>query len=87
MVEGHLAVRVGQRHGLRRLRDAGLLLEHAGELLQGGRGRLEGVVELRDLLHRLEELAQVEQERGEHADGDLAVEGEVAAVEQHDARW
>ena len=48
-------------------------------------GRLEGVVELRDVLHRLEELAQVEQERRQHADGDLAVEGEVAAVEQDDA--
>ena len=47
-------------------------------------GGLEGVVELRDLHHRLEELAQVEQERREHADGDLAVVGEVAAVEQDD---
>ena len=52
-----------------------LLLEHAGELLQGRRGGLERVVELRDVLHRVEELAQVEQERGQHADRDVAVEG------------
>ena len=61
----------------------GPLVEHAGQLVQGGGGRLEGVVELRDLHHRLEELAQVEQERRQHADGDVAVVGAVAAVEQH----
>ena len=49
----------------------------------GGRG-LEQVVELAELLHRLEEPAQVEQERGEHADAHCAVDREPAAVEQHD---
>ena len=60
------------------------LLEHARQLLQpGGRG-LEQVVELAQLLHRLEEAPQVEQERGEHADAHVAVEHAPAAVEQHD---
>ena len=47
------------------------LVEHAGQLLDPGRGALEGVVELADLGHRLEELPQVEHERGEHADPHL----------------
>ena len=49
----------------------------------GGRG-LEQVVELAQLLHRLEEPPQVQQERGEHADAHLAVDREPAAVEHHD---
>ncbi len=84
VVEAHLAARVGQRRPGLGSGTPGSSSSTPDELLERGRGRLEGVVELRDLLHRLEELAQVEQERGQHADGDLAVEGEVAAVEQHD---
>ena len=38
---------------------AGLLLEHPGQLLERGGGRLERVVELAELLHRLEEHPQV----------------------------
>ena len=83
-VEVEVAAGVGERHRVGRLGDAGLLLEDAGDLLQGRVGGLERVVELRDVHHRLEELPQVEQERRQHADGDLAVEGEVAAVDQDD---
>ena len=43
----------------------------------GGRRGLEQVVELAQLLHRLEELAQVEQERGEDTHRHLAVEHPV----------
>ncbi len=83
-LEVQLAPGAAERNRVRRLGDGGLLLEDAGELLERGGGRLEGVVELRDLHHRLEELAQVEQERREHADGDVAVVGPVAAVQQDD---
>ena len=82
MVEAEVAPGLGQRHRLGRLGHARLLLEDAGELLERRGRRLEGVVELRDVHHRLEELPQVEQERREHADGDLAVVGEVPAVQQ-----
>jgi len=61
-----------------------LLLEHAGQLLQRRTGGLEGVVELADVLQGFEELTQVQQERREHTDGHTAVEGQVAAEEQHD---
>ena len=77
-------VRVGQRRGRDRLGHARRLGEHAGELLRGGGRGLEQVVELAELLHRREELAQVEQERGEHAHGHLAVEHPVRAHQQHE---
>ena len=63
------------------------LLEHARELLERGRGGLEDVVELAEVLHRIEEATQVEEERGEHADGDLPVEHAHRAVDEHDRRW
>ena len=52
------------------------------ELLQRRGRRLERVVELAQLLHRLEEPAQVEQERGEHAERGLPAEHPPAAVRQ-----
>ena len=57
------------------LDDARLLLQHAGQLLQRRRGGLERVEELADVLHRLEEQPQVEQERGQHTDRHVALEG------------
>jgi hypothetical protein len=36
-------------------------------------------------LHRLEELVEVQQERREHPDGELTVEGEVRAVDEYHA--
>ena len=60
------------------------LLEHARQLLEPGDRGLEQVVELAELLHRLEEPPQVQQERGEHADAHLAVDREPAAVEHDD---
>jgi hypothetical protein len=76
--------RLGQRLGLGRLRYRGRLVEHAGQFLERGRRGLERVVELGQVLHRVEELAQVQQERGEDADLGLAVQHPVAAVGEHD---
>ena len=72
-------------HRVRRILDARALGEHPCQLLQRRRRGLERVEELRDLLHRLEEHPQVEQERGERADRHLSVQHPVAAVEQHHA--
>ena len=70
---------------MRRILDARALGEHARQLLQCRRRRLEGVEELRDLLHRFEEHPQIQQERGKGADRHLPVQHPVAAVEQHHA--
>ena len=74
-----------QRRRLGRLGHLRLLVQYAGDLLQGRRGRLEGVVELRQVLQRVEETLQVEQERDEHADLHAAVDDPEPAVEQHRA--
>jgi hypothetical protein len=83
-VEPHRAACRRQLRGRHRLGYGGAFVEDAGELLQGGGRGLERVVELRQLLHRLEEPPQVQQERRQHADLQLAVDGPGAAVEQHD---
>ncbi len=85
MLEPDLSPRRRQRQGVGGLGDIGGELQDAGQLLEGRGGRLERVVELRDLGHRLEELAQVEQEGRQRPDGDVALIGAPAAVEQHDA--
>ena len=85
VLQVHRALGVRERRRRRGLHDARLLLQHPGQLLQRRGGRLEGVVELADVLHRLEEHPQVEQERRQHADGHLALDHPVAAVEQHHA--
>ena len=43
----------------------GLLVEQVGDLVERGDGREERVVELRELLHRVEEVRQVAEERDE----------------------
>jgi hypothetical protein len=87
--EGHvleldLAARVGQRHGVGRIDHVGLGVEHREDLLHGRHRRLEGVVELRELLHRVEEAAQVGGEGDEHADLQRRLRNQVAAVPEHD---
>ncbi len=66
-----------------RILDAGLLGQHARDLLQRRRRGLEGVEELRDLLHRLEEDPQIQQERRQRAERHLALQHPVTAVQQH----
>ena len=76
----------GQRPRLGRLGHRGVLLEHAGDLLQArGRG-LEDVVELRHVLQRVEEPLQVEQEGGQDADLEAPVDREQPAEAEHHAR-
>ena len=60
----------------------GLLVEDSGELLETGGGALEGVVELAHLGERLEETAQVQHERCQHADLHAPADHLSSAVEQ-----
>ena len=55
------------------LGDRRRLVEHARELLQRRGRALELRVELAQVLHRLEEAPQVQEERREHADGHVAL--------------
>ena len=73
--QGHRVGRLGHRRGL---------VQHAGDLLQRGGGGLERVVELGQVLQRVEEPAQVQQERGQYPDLDVAVDHPQPAVAQHD---
>ena len=59
------ALEVGRVVGVGHLR---LLAEHVHDLVQRGHGREERAVELRELLHRVEEVRQVAEERGQDAD-------------------
>ena len=61
-----------------------LLVEDASDLVECRDRREERVVELRQLLHRIEEVRQVADEREQRADGHVSVEDEVAAVAEHD---
>ncbi len=73
-----------ERDARRRVHDLGLLVEQVGDLVERRDRGEERVVELRQLLHRVEEVRQVAEERDERADRDLAVEREPAAVAEHD---
>jgi hypothetical protein len=72
-----------QWRGVGRLGDHRPLLEHPGQLLQRGAGRLVAAVEHRDVLQRVEEAAQVEQEGHQDADGQIAVHHPQRAVTEH----
>ena len=74
---------VAQGHRRSRLTHGRRFLQHAGQLLQRRAGGLEHVVELRQLLHRVEELAQIEDECGQHAERDLSLHDEVPAEQQN----
>ena len=54
-----------QHDGARRVDDLGLLVHQIGDLVERRDGGEEGVVELRQLLHRIEEVRQVAEERDE----------------------
>ena len=72
--------------GCGRVGDARLLLEHARDLLQRRGGRLVRVVELRHLLHRVEEALRVQHDREQRADLERAADHAESADEQHDRR-
>jgi hypothetical protein len=61
-----------------------LLVEHADDLVQRRDRREECVVELRELLDRVEEVREVEREGEERAGGHVAVVDEPAAVAEDD---
>ena len=60
------------------------LLDDARQLLQRRARRLERVVELREVLHRFEELPQIEDEAVSTPRVSWPVHDEVAAVHQHE---
>ncbi len=59
------------------------LVQHPGDLLQRRGRRLERVVELRQVLERVEEALEVEQEGDQHPDLHAPVDDPEPAVEQH----
>ena len=86
VLEAHVAVDPRQHERGGRVDDLGLLVEHLHDLVERGRRGEERVVELRELLHRVEEVGQVEEEGEQRADRDLVVQEQVAAVAEHDRR-
>ena len=84
MVETDMTGRARQVDRSRRVHDIRLGFEHLHDLVQRGDGRKEHVVELRELLHRVEEVREVEREREQRPDRHLVVDQQVAAVPQHD---
>ena len=64
--------------------DLRLLVEHARDLVERRRRGEERVVELRELLNRVEEVLHVQHEGEERSEGERAAEVEMAAVAQHD---
>ena len=67
-----------------RVDDLRLLVEHADDLVQRRDRREERVVELRELLDRVEEVREVEREGEQCAGGHLVVVDEPAAVAEDD---
>ena len=70
----------------RRVDDLRLLVEDADDLVQRRDRGEERVVELRELLDRVEEVREVEREREERARGHVAVVDEPAAIAEDDRR-
>ena len=76
----------GSSTRVRRVDDVRLLVENGGDPIErGGRGE-EGVVELRQLLHGVEEVREVERERQQRSDGHLVLDDEPASDAEHDRR-
>ena len=82
VVELDLAAQALELDRVRRVADLRLLVEQLEDLVERRHARLVGRVELGERLDRVEEALQVEDERGEHADGHGLVQHLVAAVEQ-----
>ena len=85
-LESDVPVDPRERDRGRGVDDLGLLVEHLDDLVERGRCGEERVVELRELLHRVEEVREVEEEREQRADRDLVVDEQVAAEAEHDRR-
>ena len=83
-VEPDVAEQPRQLAGVSGVGHLRLLDEHLHDLVEGGDRREEGAVELRELLHRIEEARRVAEERGQHAVAGLRREDEVGAVAEDD---
>ena len=89
VAEGHVAeldlsAHVGQVDGVRRVEHVGVGVEHRVDLLHRGHRRLERVVELAELLQRVEEAVQVADEGDQHADLERVAADQRAAVPEDD---
>jgi hypothetical protein len=74
----------GEILGVRRVQDFRLFVEHLGDLVQRRDRGEKRVVELGKLLHRIEEVGEVQHEGEQGADREVVVEIAVAAVAEHD---
>ena len=83
-LEADVAVDPRQLDRVLRVHDLWLLVEHADDLVERGDRGQERVVELRELLDRVEEVAEIEREREERAGAHVAVVDEPAAVAEDD---
>ena len=70
VLEADVALDVRERRGAGPVDDVRLLVEHVDDLVQRGGGREERVVELRELLDRVEEVLDVEHEGEERPERD-----------------
>ena len=84
--EAKRTARVRQAHRMIGRRDRERLLEHSRELLETRDRGLEQVVELTELLHRLEEAPEVQQESRKYAGAHVSVDREPATVEEDNGR-
>ena len=75
---------IRQVDGVRRIQHVRVGVEHCVDLLHCRHRRLEGVVELAELLQRVEEAVQVGDEGDEHADLQRLVGDQRAAVPEDD---
>ncbi len=64
----------------------GLLVEHAEDAVERGGSGEERVVQLRELLNRVEEVGEVQREREQRSHGHAAVHDERTAEPEHDRR-
>ena len=85
VVEGDPPLDASQLDSVGVVAHLGLFVEQIRDLVERGDGREERVVELRELLHRIEEIGQVGEERDQDPDRHLVVEQEVAPVAEHDS--
>ena len=82
--ELNVAVDFGQRDGAVAVEHFGLLVHDVHDLVERRRCRQERVVELGELLDRIEEVLHVEHEGKERSQRDVTVEVQVAAVAEND---
>ena len=84
LLEADVPGDVCERLRARRVDDVRLFFEDVHDLVERGRRGQVRVVELRQVLHGIEEVRQVADEGEQRADGDVAARDEVAAVAEDD---